>query len=158
MPAEREKYMESWEEGGKDTAPKTVPFIQEKDFVKGTYCLKQTGVRTDYGDTTVYQLKLHVGSWHVKDKTTKQIEKVDGQPGEFVSIFAKDQIDDLFAKCKLGEIVSIQLVELKDTGKASPWKRFRTRQYGIDKEWSGEDSTAIQDVFPDAEQVEGSPV
>jgi len=130
--------------GGKEVTSQTVPFSVLKDFVKGTYVGKKN-VTTQYGPNVVYELKLAVGRWH--DKAGK--EEVVGQEGEYVTVFGgKDQVDGLFGKSKLGDIVAMQLVELKPTKKGNPWKNIKTLQFGPDTTYMGEDSSVgeVEDV------------
>src|SRR3990172_3925537 len=132
--------------GGTDMAPQTVPFSVANDFVKGTF-VNRKSVTTQYGPSHILELKLQVGRWH--DKEGKQ--EIIGSEGEYVGIFGgKNQIDGLFAKCKLGDIVGIQLVELKPTKKGNPWKNFKTKHFGVDSTWMGEDSQSLHEAAEDA--------
>jgi len=124
--------------GGTEVTSQVVPFSVVGDFVRGTYTSKKA-VTTQYGPNTVYEIKLAVGLWHNKEKT----KKITGEAGEYVAIFGgKNQVDGLFAKSKLGDIVALQLKEEKPTKKGNPWKNFLAKTYGADPEYMGEDSSA----------------
>lgn len=155
--------MEKWEEGGTEVASQAVTFGKPGDFIKGTFTGSKH-VDTNLGPTVLYELKGDVGTYHNVDGKKNPIEPaVTVVKGVFYNVWRGKEgsaIDDLFKKAKLGDVVAIQFKEEKEskTKGYAPFKVYKVMQFGKDPEYMGEDSSAVQEAFPGAEEVPGSPV
>lgn len=133
--------------GGQEMSTQQVAFGKVGDFIKGTYVQKKS-VKTARGDNFIYQIKGQLGQYHEMDDNKKPVEPAkDVQIGSYYSIWGgKQTIDDLFARCKFGDIVAIQFKEEQPskTKGNSPFKVFRCLHFGIDDTWAGEDADSTE--------------
>lgn len=151
--------MEDWEKGGQDVDTQQVGFNVIGDFIKGTYTGKKW---VESKEQFLYELKGIVGTFHVMDDNKKVVEKpVTVAPGAYYNIWGKPKgregnVDALFKKSAFGDIVAVQFKEETPATKKGnhPFKIFKTKAFGRDKDYMGEDASAVAEVFPGAEEVE----
>lgn len=132
--------------GGKEVSTQAVSFGKVGDYIKGTYTGKKT-VKTMNGERTLYELKGAVGMFHAVDGKKNPVEPViEVVPGAYYQVWGgKDEIDGLFAKSRLGDIVAVKFdseQESKTKGHA-PFKKMKTLQFGPDKDYMGEESGVV---------------
>ncbi len=132
--------------GGKEVSEATVSWGKAGDYLKGTYVGKKLVASKN---AYLYEVKAASGSYHQLDELKAVKEPaVVAEPGGFYKVWGREKgkegvIDDLFAKCKFGEIIAIQFKESqpsKTKGNA-PFKLFKAMTFGVDPEYMGEDST-----------------
>ena len=145
--------MEDWEKGGVAVTTQMVGFNQVGDFIKGTYTGKKYVASKE---VNLYEIKGQLGQYHKTDENKAVIaDPVLVEAGLFYQVWGgKTAIDDLFNKAKFGEIVAIKFdsaLPSKTKGN-SPFKVFKTLQFGPDKDYAGEDSN-VQAAFPGSEEV-----
>ena len=152
---------EDWEKGGTEVTSQAITFGKPGDFIKGVFTGSKH-VDTGLGPTVLFELKGIAGKYHTVDGKKNPVEPaVDIKAGEFYNVWrGKEggQIDMLFKKSKLGDIIAIQFKEeiASKTKGYAPFKVFKTLQFGPDPDFMGESAGAVQAVFPEAtEQVEG---
>lgn len=138
---------EAWEQGGTEVSTKAVSWGKPGDFIKGTFTA-QKKVTTRNGENTLFELKGIIGSFHEMDGKKNPVEPaIAVEAGAYYNVWGgKDVINGLFAKSKLGDIVSIKFeseTESKTKGNA-PFKSFKTLQFGPDAEYMGQSSDTVQ--------------
>lgn len=154
--------MEDWKTGGKLVDASQVTFGKVGDFIKGTYTGKKI-VSTSNGETPLYELRAHIGSFHTVDDKKNPIEpSVNVEPGAYYNVWGSLKstsgayaITGLFDKVKLGEVVSIEFVKetpSKTKGNA-PFKKFETLEYGPDLSFKSAVEQA-EEAFPGSEPIE----
>jgi hypothetical protein len=149
---------ESWEEGGQEVASQTVTFGKPGDFIKGTYTGSKP-VQTSLGQTVLYELKGIVGSFHNVDNKKNPVEPaVEVVAGAFYNVWRGKEgsnIEGLFKKSRLGDIVSLQFKEEKEskTKGYAPFKIMKGMQYGHDATYAGEESGAQSTLLEGSEEV-----
>jgi hypothetical protein len=147
--------MEDWEKGGTEVTTQMVGFNVVGDFIRGTYTGKK---HVETKDVTLYEIKGELGQFHTKDDNGKiNTDPTLVEAGAYYQIWGgKNAIDDLFAKSRFGDVVAVQfkLEQPSKTKGYSPFKVFKTLQFGPDASYMGESSDALSQAFPDAEVVE----
>lgn len=144
--------------GGKEFKPVLFQLGKPGDVVKGTYANVKE-VQGKYGMVNIYEIKAHVGIFHplIKDENENDVPSPEAmiiEAGQFVNVWGgRDEVDDCMRNSKIGDIVGIQFQELVKREKGKPYKKVLAKNFGVDKNYMGEDSSIVKEVFPGSEVV-----
>jgi len=86
------------------------------DRVQGTYINKKTNVQTKYGSKTYHEIQ--------------------NEEGVFM-LWERKGFDEQIARCRLGQIIEVRCINIKDTGAGNPWIQLEvfSRPDLVDTEW-----------------------
>lgn len=108
-----------WDDASNEVPSNWVKFnVPMEDKIMGTLIAKRTVKSTIPGredeDTTVYELKADVGSFHELDESKKLIETpITVNEGEIWSIGGKNAIDVQMRNIKIGQKVGFKFIDEK---------------------------------------------
>lgn len=110
-----EKYNNQFTEEDKATGSQFT-FEKVGDRVQGTYINKKVNVKTRYGLKTYHEIMNNDGI-HI--------------------LWERKGFDDQIARCRLGQIIEVRCINIKDTGAGKPWIQLEvfSRPDLVDEEW-----------------------
>ena len=120
-----------------EVQPQTIDWGMVGDFVSGTKVGQRNGVKTRFGENSIYTIKAEGGSFHRVNADKTIGEKVDIKAGEVWEVWGRGDIfDGQMNRMQIGQKFGLKFTESKPSTMGNDAKIIKVFTTGeMDTEW-----------------------